>query len=325
MKGLGKVYPPDAQVLKDIWLSFLPGAKIGVLGLNGAGKSTLLKIMAGEETSFAGEAFPGQGVSIGYLAAGTAAQPREGRARQRRRGRGRNQGGARSLRRREREARRGPVARGDGQGPRRAVEAAGPHRRHQCVGSRLASRPRDGRAAFAAAGRGCHDAVGRRAAPGRAVPAAAAVAGPAAARRTDQPPRRRIGGVARALPEGLSRARSSRSRTIATSSTTSPAGSSSSIAATAFRTKATTPDGSSRSRAGCSRKRRPRRKRQRTLQRELDWIRMSPRAAPGQGQGAPQRLRAAARRRHRAEARLGRDLHSARSAPRRHRRRSPRA
>jgi ATP-binding cassette ChvD family protein len=67
MKGLGKVYPPDAQVLKDIWLSFLPGAKIGVLGLNGAGKSTLLKIMAGVETSFNGEAFPGQGVSIGYL------------------------------------------------------------------------------------------------------------------------------------------------------------------------------------------------------------------------------------------------------------------
>jgi ATP-binding cassette ChvD family protein len=68
MKGLGKVYPPDAQVLKDIWLSFLPGAKIGVLGLNGAGKSTLLKIMAGVETSFTGEAFIGQGVSVGYLA-----------------------------------------------------------------------------------------------------------------------------------------------------------------------------------------------------------------------------------------------------------------
>ncbi len=67
MKGLGKVYPPDSQVLKDIWLSFLPGAKIGVLGLNGAGKSTLLKIMAGVETNFIGEAFPGQGVSIGFL------------------------------------------------------------------------------------------------------------------------------------------------------------------------------------------------------------------------------------------------------------------
>ncbi len=68
MKGLGKVYPPDAQVLKDIWLSFLPGAKIGVLGLNGSGKSTLLKIMAGVETNFVGEAFVGQGVSVGYLA-----------------------------------------------------------------------------------------------------------------------------------------------------------------------------------------------------------------------------------------------------------------
>ena len=67
MKGLGKVYPPDVKVLDDIWLSFLPGAKIGVLGLNGAGKSSLLKIMAGEETSFIGEAFPADGISIGYL------------------------------------------------------------------------------------------------------------------------------------------------------------------------------------------------------------------------------------------------------------------
>ena len=49
MKGLGKTHPPDTVVLKDIWLSFLPGAKIGVLGANGAGKSTLLKIMAGVE------------------------------------------------------------------------------------------------------------------------------------------------------------------------------------------------------------------------------------------------------------------------------------
>ena len=67
MKGLGKVYPPDARVLNDIWLSFLPGAKIGVLGLNGAGKSTLLKIMAGVEHNYVGEAFVGQGVSVGFL------------------------------------------------------------------------------------------------------------------------------------------------------------------------------------------------------------------------------------------------------------------
>jgi ATP-binding cassette ChvD family protein len=68
MKGLGKVYPPDSFVLKDIWLSFLPGAKIGVLGLNGAGKSTLLRIMAGEDHEFVGEAFPAEGISTGFLA-----------------------------------------------------------------------------------------------------------------------------------------------------------------------------------------------------------------------------------------------------------------
>src|SRR3954462_15623318 len=67
MKGLGKVYPPDHQVLKDIWLSFLPGAKIGVLRLNGAGKSSLLKIMAGKEKNFVGEAWPADGVSVGFL------------------------------------------------------------------------------------------------------------------------------------------------------------------------------------------------------------------------------------------------------------------
>jgi sulfate-transporting ATPase len=67
MKGLGKVYPPDHQVLKDIWLSFYYGAKIGVLGLNGAGKSSLLKIMAGEEKNFTGEAWAAEGYSIGIL------------------------------------------------------------------------------------------------------------------------------------------------------------------------------------------------------------------------------------------------------------------
>jgi ATP-binding cassette ChvD family protein len=67
MKGLGKVHPPDVRVLEDIWLSFLPGAKIGVLGLNGSGKSSLLKIMAGEDTSFIGEAYPAPGTSVGFL------------------------------------------------------------------------------------------------------------------------------------------------------------------------------------------------------------------------------------------------------------------
>lgn len=68
MKGLSKTYPGGKTVLKDIWLSFLPGAKIGVLGLNGAGKSTLLKIMAGLDKEYQGEAWAADGVKVGYLA-----------------------------------------------------------------------------------------------------------------------------------------------------------------------------------------------------------------------------------------------------------------
>ncbi len=67
MKGVGKVHPPDKIVLRDIWLSFYPGAKIGVLGANGAGKSSLLNIMAGVDTGHLGEARPAPGTRIGYL------------------------------------------------------------------------------------------------------------------------------------------------------------------------------------------------------------------------------------------------------------------
>ena len=67
MKDLCKTYPGGKEVLKNIWLSFLPGAKIGVLGVNGAGKSTLMKIMAGIEKDFQGEAWAAEGASVGYL------------------------------------------------------------------------------------------------------------------------------------------------------------------------------------------------------------------------------------------------------------------
>jgi len=67
MKDLRKVYPPSREVLKGIWLSFFPGAKIGLIGANGAGKSTLLQIMAGKITEFMGEAFPAEGAKVGFL------------------------------------------------------------------------------------------------------------------------------------------------------------------------------------------------------------------------------------------------------------------
>jgi sulfate-transporting ATPase len=67
MQGVGKTVTPRREILKNIWLSFYPGAKIGVLGLNGSGKSTLLKIMAGLDTEIIGEARPQPGIKIGYL------------------------------------------------------------------------------------------------------------------------------------------------------------------------------------------------------------------------------------------------------------------
>src|SRR5712672_2545511 len=67
IEGLGKAYG-KREVLKGIWLSFYPGAKIGVIGSNGSGKSTLLRIMAGVDKDFLGEAWPAEGTKIGYLA-----------------------------------------------------------------------------------------------------------------------------------------------------------------------------------------------------------------------------------------------------------------
>src|SRR4029079_18887130 len=67
MHRLTKAFPPDKEVLKDVTLAFLPGAKIGVLGYNGAGKSTLLRIMAGRDTEFRGDAMLAPGATVGLL------------------------------------------------------------------------------------------------------------------------------------------------------------------------------------------------------------------------------------------------------------------
>ncbi len=97
MNKLSKTYPGGKQVLKEVTLAFLPGAKIGVVGVNGAGKSTLLRIMAGEETEFLGEAWAADGVSVGYLPQEPRLDEFEGRDRQCHGGRRREEGEARSL------------------------------------------------------------------------------------------------------------------------------------------------------------------------------------------------------------------------------------
>src|ERR687887_663295 len=75
IKDLRKVVPPKREILRGIYLSFFHGAKIGVLGANGAGKSSLLRIMAGVDDDFLGEAFPADGLRIGYLPQEPALDP----------------------------------------------------------------------------------------------------------------------------------------------------------------------------------------------------------------------------------------------------------
>ena len=76
MKDLRKVVPPKREILRGIYLSFFHGAKIGVLGANGAGKSSLLRIMAGVDDDFLGEAFPADGLRVGFLPQEPAARRR---------------------------------------------------------------------------------------------------------------------------------------------------------------------------------------------------------------------------------------------------------
>jgi energy-coupling factor transporter ATP-binding protein EcfA2 len=193
MKGLGKIYPPDSVVFKDIWLSFLYGAKIGVIGSNGSGKSTLLKIMAGLDHDYQGEATLSAGYTVGYLAQEPTLDPtktvlgnvEEGVA------------PVRALLTRFDEIN---AKFGEEMSPEEmektleeqakvqdAIEAAGAWD----LDSKL------GRAAAATAGCGCHETLRRRAPSCRPLPPLAAVAGHAAARRADQPPGCRVGGLAR--------------------------------------------------------------------------------------------------------------------------------
>ncbi len=201
MQNLRRVHPPNKEVLKGIFLSFYPGAKIGVLGSNGAGKSTLLRIMAGVDTDFFGEAKPADGIKIGYLPQEPQLDPDQGRAAATSR---RRWPRPRALLKRFDEVN---MRLGEDLKPEEmeklldeqaklqdAIEAA------NALGPRPHAGDRHGRAAPAAGRRRRHQALGRRAPARRAVQDPAAAARSAAARRADQPSRRRERGLARALP-----------------------------------------------------------------------------------------------------------------------------
>ncbi len=153
--------------------------------------------MAGHDTEFDGQAQLAPGATVGLLEQEPAARSRQGRAGQHRGGGGRGAGAARPLQRALDE-----LLRGD---RRRAGRRAGADRRRRRLEPRDDARDRHGRAALPAARRRRLDPLRRRAPPGRAVPAAPAPARPAAPRRADQPPRRRVGGLARAPPARLRR------------------------------------------------------------------------------------------------------------------------
>ena len=165
MNKLSKTYPGGKQVLKDVTLAFLPGAKIGVVGVNGAGKSTLLRIMAGQETEFVGEAWAADGVSVGYLpqepildeAKDVTGNVMEGVAEKKAK-----------LDRYNELAMNYSDETAD-----EMSQAPGRDRRARPVGPRRASRAGDGCAALPAGRRRCEEAVRRREAPRGALQAAA--------------------------------------------------------------------------------------------------------------------------------------------------------
>ena len=193
-----KFYGPERQVLSNISLSFLHGAKIGVLGPNGAGKSTLLRIMAGLEEPSSGVAELDPKATVGYLPQEPELDADEGRPRERRGRRARaprparplqrDLGGVRRARRRLRPA------------PLRPGERAGADRPRGRVEPRPDARPGDGRASASRGRPRRDDALRRRAAARGALPPPPLGTRPAPARRADEPPRRRVGRVARALP-----------------------------------------------------------------------------------------------------------------------------
>ena len=234
IEALTRIYE-QKEVLSNIWLSFYPGAKIGVIGDNGAGKSTLLRDHGRRRQRLHGDGPARPRASrIGYFPAGAAAREVEHGRRVHSRCRRRIAGHPRPLQRNQHEAGRGPVAGGDGKAARRTGPRAGQDRRRQSLGTRPHARDRHGRHAAAAGRREDRAPLRRRKTARRPLPDPAAKSRPACCstnRPTISTPNRSPGSNDLCTN---SPGPSSPSRTTATSSTTSPAGSSKSTAAAAI-------------------------------------------------------------------------------------------
>ena len=278
IENLTKAYAKQ-EVLKNIWLAFYPGAKIGVIGSNGAGKSTLLRIMAGVDKDFLGTARPDRRLQRRLRAAGAAARRDQGRARQHRGGRRRHPR---------------PAAHAAKSSAPSSAEPLDPTRWRRCMEE--IDRVQDAIDAANAwdLDRQLEIAMdAMRLPPGDAKPSTLsggerrrvalcktllAEARPAAARRADQPPRRRVGRLAGAAPAGVPRHRRRRHARPLLPRQRGRAGSWSWTAATASRGRATTPPGWSRSSSGWPRRRSRSRPGARRWPASWNGPRMAPRA-----------------------------------------------
>ena len=303
MYKLSRTHPPDKQVLKDISLSFMPGAKIGVLGLNGSGKSTLLRIMAGRDTEYRGEAQLAPGATVGLL-------EQEPHLDETKDVRGNVEDGVaetRALLDRFNEL-------AANYSDETADEFARLQERIDAADAWNLDRQLDTAMDALRLPPGDADvhALRRRAPPRRAVPAAAG--SPTCCCSTSRPttstPSRSRGSSATSRS---TRAPSSPSPTIATSSTTSRAGSSSSTAARASRSRATTRAGSSRSRLAQEEKQDSARKR--TIAAELEWVRENPKGRRKKSKARLNNYERLLAEDRNEEARPGPDPHPAGPAP----------
>ena len=281
MRDLRRFYPPDREVLSGINLSFYPGAKIGVIGANGSGKSSLLRIMAGEDDGFSGEARLTPGFTVGYLPQEPQLDPAKDVVGNVADGRGRGEGAAGPLQRGLRRDRPTPTPTSTPCWPSRPIcrprstppapgTSSAPSRSPwtRCACRRATPTSRRSRAASAAGWRcaGCCS------------PSPTCCC--STSRPTTSTPSRWPGSSARCR---TTRAPWWRSPTTATSSTTWPAGSSSSTAGAGIPWEGNYSSWLEQKQARLAAEEKADRSRQASLERELEWIRMSPRARQSKG------------------------------------------